>query len=368
MMFRIIPFFLLIYLISCSSRNEDGRYIEISGKARFANNEYIYLERQVPDGFARIDSTQINSELAFTLKAPKGAEDIYRINFFGVQKVRLALGDEDIEVEADGINPNGFFSSRSPGAAQQRGSANIKIAKYRNRAEIIRQKIISAQMNKDSLQYFTFADSLAKLESEFRSLLKDIILKENGSLTALILMEDNFEIEPNIELYDEVMVQLRQNSGEHWKVKQLDEEYRSIKKVAIGSEAPDFILPDLTGEPIELSNFRGRYLFLDFWASWCQPCRMENPQYVKVYDRFKGDDFEILGVSFDKKKENWLKAIEEDGLEWRHVSDLKYFDSDLIQLYNITSVPTTFLLDPQGVIIAKNIHATELKKILEERF
>ena len=105
---------------------------------------------------------------------------------------------------------------------------------------------------------------------------------------------------------------------------------------------------------------------MDFWASWCQPCRIENPNLVKVYEKFVGPKFDIFGVSFDKKKENWIKAIEKDGLTWSHVSDLKYLDSEMIELYNITNVPTTFLLDPDGKIIAKNIHADALENILKE--
>jgi peroxiredoxin len=138
------------------------------------------------------------------------------------------------------------------------------------------------------------------------------------------------------------------------------------RNLEIGATAADFSLPNPDGKLIQLSDFRGKYVFLDFWASWCQPCRRENPDLVKVYEKYQGDQFEILGVSFDRSREKWLKAIKMDGLEWVHVSDLKYFDSEMIQLYNITNVPMSFLLDREGKIIAKNIHADQLEQLLVE--
>ena len=141
---------------------------------------------------------------------------------------------------------------------------------------------------------------------------------------------------------------------------------KSVQKLEIGSIAPNFSLPDPDGRLIHLSDFRGKYIFLDFWGSWCLPCRKENPELVKVYNQFKGQDFEILGIAFDKKKDKWIDAIESDGLEWPQVSDLKYFDSEMIGLYNIVNVPTTMLLNPEGKIIAINVHADELEKLLKK--
>ncbi|MCK5701089.1 MAG: TlpA family protein disulfide reductase, partial [Cyclobacteriaceae bacterium] len=146
----------------------------------------------------------------------------------------------------------------------------------------------------------------------------------------------------------EQMPIMKNQLADSWFFNQLYNQYQDIKMIAIGSVAPDFSLPDPDGNMITLNSLRGKYVFLDFWASWCEPCMLENPNLVVVYDKFKDSDFEILGVSFDKKKENWTKAIEHDGLEWEHVSDLKYFDSEMIDLYNIVNVPTTILLDPKG--------------------
>ena len=138
-----------------------------------------------------------------------------------------------------------------------------------------------------------------------------------------------------------------------------------VKATAIGQPAPEISLPDPSGKIVSLSSFRGKYVLVDFWAKWCGPCRRENPNVVKAYNQFKGKNFDILGVSLDRTKADWLQAIQEDGLVWNHVSDLKYFESQAAQDYNINGIPFSILVDPAGKIIAKNLRGPELQKKLE---
>lgn len=140
--------------------------------------------------------------------------------------------------------------------------------------------------------------------------------------------------------------------------------------VAIGKAAPDFTLNDPNGNPISLSSFKGKYVLIDFWASWCAPCRAENPTLVKAYEKYHGKSFEILGVSLDAEgaKEKWVKAIKDDGLTWPQISDLKYWKSEVVKLYGIQGIPLNFLIDPDGRIIARSLRGAALEQKLSEIF
>jgi peroxiredoxin len=139
-----------------------------------------------------------------------------------------------------------------------------------------------------------------------------------------------------------------------------------LKTVSIGQIAPDFQLPDQNGKEFKLSDFRGKYILLDFWASWCAPCREENPNIVKQFERFKGKNFSVLGISLDDDRASWLQAIKDDQLNWSHLSELKKWDGKVSILYKIEGIPASFLLDPKGKIIAKNLRGAELELFLEK--
>ncbi|RYY26605.1 MAG: AhpC/TSA family protein [Sphingobacteriaceae bacterium] len=138
------------------------------------------------------------------------------------------------------------------------------------------------------------------------------------------------------------------------------------KATSVGAQAPLFSQNDKNGQPISLASFKGKFLLVDFWASWCGPCRRENPGIVKTFNQYKDKNFTILGVSLDSKKEAWLKAVADDQLNWAQVSDLKFWKNEVAELYGVRAIPQNFLLDPQGKIIAKNLNGEQLAAKLQE--
>ncbi len=137
---------------------------------------------------------------------------------------------------------------------------------------------------------------------------------------------------------------------------------------AIGATAPNFTLKDVNGNPVSLSSFRGKYVLIDFWASWCGPCRMENPNVVAAYKEYSDENFTILGVSLDREKDSWIDAIQQDKLTWTQVSDLKGWNSAAARLYHVNGIPANFLIDPSGKIIGKNLRGPALDSRLEAIF
>ncbi|NIG57167.1 TlpA disulfide reductase family protein [Chitinophaga sp. Cy-1792] len=204
------------------------------------------------------------------------------------------------------------------------------------------------------------------LEAEQKKIEKGFFTANSGSPIALYVLNqvggydlDANEVEP---MFKKLSKEARNSpSG-----KEFSKRLNAAKNTAVGRPAMDFKQADSTGAIVSLSSFRGKYVLVDFWASWCGPCRAENPNVVKAYEKFKPKGFEILGVSLDDKKEKWLAAVAADHLTWTHVSELTGWKNTAADLYGVRAIPQNFLIDPKGKIVGRNLRGEDLEKKLEE--
>lgn len=218
-------------------------------------------------------------------------------------------------------------------------------------------KVAKDQGVKDSLEAV-----MEDIEAQGDKVTYDFILENAASPVAAYIAMRNYSYGKEFEDLKPLVDKMKAAKNPSETVARLQEKLDVLQKVAIGQVAPTFTQNDENGEEFNIESLRGKYVLIDFWASWCGPCRRENPNVVAMYKDFGGDNFEILGVSLDRKEEDWKKAIVDDKLTWEHVSDLQYFDNEVAKLYAVNAIPQTYLLDKNGVIIAKNLYGKKLRE------
>ena len=227
-------------------------------------------------------------------------------------------------------------------------------------------------LTQESMKDTAIRARLTKLSSEFSALQKEISLKFVRENPDSWLCFEQFRTISGYQPDPNVMEPLFNSLSERLKNTDAGKAYAANiikwRTIAIGKTAPEFTQNDPDGKPVKLSDFRGKYLLLDFWASWCGPCRAENPHVVEAYNKYKDKNFTILSVSLDKEdaKEAWLAAIKKDNLTWNHVSDLKFWKNEVSVLYTIQAIPDNFLLNPEGKIIARGLRGDALASKLAE--
>ena len=227
-------------------------------------------------------------------------------------------------------------------------------------------KFQAANQSRDAANLAILQKQMDSIEVAMTDLQKNFVKNNPKSyvspsiLVSLSYEMEAAEIESMVNGLDTAIVALPQ-------IKSLKERVSVMKAVAVGQKAPDFTLNDVTGNPVPLSSKIGsKLLLIDFWAAWCQPCRQENPNVVKVYNEFHKKGFDVFGVSLDHVKDDWVKAIANDKLTWTHVSDLQWWNNAAAKLYAVQAIPANFLLDEKGIIIGKNLRGTDLYNKVNE--
>jgi len=299
---------------------------------------------------------------SFVLRGRLASPDVHLITFPSIQRrVVLFMGNDNIKITGDSSNFSDVAVAGSPiNYDYEEFIYHIKplndyVDYYRN--------LMQTAANKDSV-----ALMLNTVYNIYQQSIDQFLARKSKSPVAALVLAYSYDTDPNknIMLLDKRFKLLGGDALKSQFAKNVQQVLVTDKVGAVGTPAVDFTQNDTTGKPVSLSQFKGKYVLVDFWASWCRPCRAENPNVVAAYNEYKNKNFTILSVSLDQRKENWLYAINADGLAWNHVSDLQYWNNAVARTYHVESIPANFLIDPNGNIIAKNLRGEELAQRLSQ--
>lgn len=282
----------------------------------------------------------------------------------------LLLGNETIILTAKDSVKNAVISGSPLNAENEKVTAYLKpiYAQYEALNEEYKAQPEAKKQDKAYIQ--TLEDRTKVIEKEIIVAKTAYIQKNPDQHMALMAFNSMLGPEFDVPAMEKLFAGLNEKLRTSYLGKEAEAKVLKLKRTLEGIEATDFAQPDADGKMVKLSDYRGKYVLVDFWASWCAPCRRENPNLVKAYAQYKEKGFEILGVSMDKAsdKAKWLKAVEDDKLTWKQVADLKGWDNEAGLLYDVKAIPMNFLIDPSGKIIAKYLRGEELNKKLEDIF
>lgn len=386
-MIKKVSFFLLAASIVAGCKNNN---IEINGKLLSpVKGEFIYLDELRSNELITVDSSAVTEDGSFSFRRKVGFPSFYLIKTDETNFLTLLLEPgQNIFIKAyrDSLNyPSVITGSKG---TELMNDYNRKLLTTIDKLKSLYDVYVENLGTEQLAVVMDRLDSLAQIHlNELNAYTRDYIDRNLNSLVSLVALyqqvapgEYILHPEKDLEYFIKVDSSLSKLYPEYEPVKSLHNQVEGLKSdiqaqklrspIAGGLvTAPEITLPNPEGDTIRLSSTRGNIVLVDFWASWCDPCRKENPNLVKAYNLYHSKGFQIFQVSLDKTREAWERGIEEDGLgKWIHVSDIKYWQSEVVDLYNLEHIPTSYLLDREGHIIASDLRGEQLLKKLEEIF
>ena len=362
----IINLFIILFVFTACNQNQELTQVNVTIQNNPQKQVVSLIGKSYGSSAVVLDTATMDAgNGSCRFETLTDAQGIYSVKFEADGRYILFSNDEPvIDIAADWNDFSGYSAS-SPGSS----SLKTLLITFNNYlAAIDSLKSNSIRSETDSIRNIWSKAEQNKTEEAQEYLLHytDTAKTPAVALYALGILQQK-QIDPAI--LQPLITRLSGRFKDNDEVKKISEGYNAFLKKrmampAVGKTAPAFSLPDTAGKTVSLQSFRGKYTLVDFWASWCAPCRKENPAVVAAFNAYKDKNFTILGVSLDKNKAAWLNAIQKDGLTWQHVSDLKEWESMVVPLYGIEGIPFNVLLNPEGKIIAMNLRGEALEKEL----
>lgn len=362
---------LIIVFSTCFSCSTDEKRVydgtvKVSGTLENMPDGKLQLSQFVDDSTQAIDDIEVKSGGKFEYQLKLDGPGFYELNLMDKKIIRLALYDQDVKISFDFSDENSLKLEGSDDSQNMQKIESL-MTEYQEKLNELNDAYFEAMSKRDQEAIKEIQNKAMEIEATHTINVKETLEGMKGSFATMSGIS-LLNIKNEFLFVDQLVSDLNEKYPDTKMIQVMANQLNEMRALSIGQIAPEISLPDPDGNLVNLSDLRGKYVLIDFWAAWCRPCRQENPNVVKLYNEYNSKGFEVFGVSLDRTKDAWVKAIDEDQLTWTHVSDLKYFNSAAAALYQINAIPATYMVDPEGKIIAKDLRGSSLENKLKDIF